>query len=349
MFKTKNLLTIVCWLFIAPFTCAEPSIAADFKPAQLDSQGRFENNPKIKKSAPLAVTLPFFARRFATNFRSGDGAPAHTPNDGIALRANTDTPTVTWVGHSTLLVQLEGVNFLTDPIWSNTPSPVQFLGPSRWVAAGIAIADLPSIDFVLISHNHYDHLDLPTLKTLAQRNPQTQFLVPLGNRQLLEKKGIKQVHEFNWGDQMEIKGITVHCLPAQHWSKRGIADTRKTLWASWAVIGEQRRFYFSGDTGYFEGFKQIGDKLGPFDLAAVPIGAYEPRAMMRTSHTNPEEALQAAIDLRANKAVGIHFGTFDLSDEALEEPPQRFKAAALESALGIKNAWIFSVGETRSF
>ncbi|MFW2421336.1 MAG: MBL fold metallo-hydrolase [Porticoccaceae bacterium] len=349
MFKNKNLLTIICWLLIAPFTCAEPSIAADFKPAQLDSHGRFENNPKIEKNAPLAVTLPFFARRFATNFRSGDGAPAHTPNDGVALRANTGTPTVTWVGHSTLFVQIEGVNFLTDPIWSNTPSPVPFLGPSRWVAAGIAIADLPSIDFVVISHNHYDHLDLPTLKILAQRNPQTQFLVPLGNRQLLEKNGINQVHEFNWGDQIKIKGITVHCLPAQHWSKRGIADTRKTLWASWAVIGEQRRFYFSGDTGYFEGFKYIGDKLGPFDLAAVPIGAYEPRAMMRTSHTNPEEALQAAVDLRANKAIGIHFGTFDLSDEALEEPPQRFKAAALESTLGIKNAWIFNVGETRSF
>lgn len=154
---------------------------------------------------------------------------------------------------------------------------------------------------------------------------------------------------MNWGQTAVYEGITVHCLPSQHWSKRSLTDDHKTLWSSWAVTGADKRFYFAGDTGYFSGFKDIGDKLGPFDLAAVPIGAYEPRAMMRESHLDPEEALQAAIDLKAKSAIAIHFGTFDLSDEPLTEPPLRFRNAARHSELGEEAAWIFKIGETREF
>jgi N-acyl-phosphatidylethanolamine-hydrolysing phospholipase D len=171
----------------------------------------------------------------------------------------------------------------------------------------------------------------------------------VGNGKLLRKKGIKQVRELNWGDTASIKGATIHCLPTQHWSKRSLTDTRKALWSSWAVTGPQRRFYFSGDTGYFAGFKEIGDKLGPFDLAAVPIGAYKPNAMMKVSHMNPEEAVQAALDIKAERAVAIHFGTFNLSDEPLTEPPLRFKAAAETTGLGADNSWVLAIGETRRF
>ena len=320
-----------------------------FDSAPIDKQGRFTNYQADLSHGSAAVRLSFFLRRIGTVFRSDEGAPKKVANDGSILRNNSGTPTATWIGHATLLVQMDGVNFLTDPIWSQTPSPVPFIGPSRWVDPGLALEDLPTIDFVVISHNHYDHLDLPSLRKLAALNSETVFFVPQGNGDLLRKNGIDQVRELNWGDTASYKGTTIHCLPTQHWSKRSLTDTRKALWSSWAITGTERRFYFAGDTGYFEGFKEIGAKLGPFDLAAVPIGAYEPNAMMEASHMNPEEAVQAAIDVQTNIAVAMHFGTFDLSDEPISEPPLRFKAAAKETILGTTNSWILDIGETREF
>ena len=317
-----------------------------FNAAPKDERGRFINTDKNLSRGSKAVQLSFFMRRFATVFRTGSGAPNLMPNDGVLLR-DSSTPRITWIGHATLLVQMDGVNFLTDPIWSKTPSPVPFLGPSRWVAPGVEIDDLPTIDFVVISHNHYDHLDLPTLRKLAQLNESTVFFVPLGNADLLQKNGIQQVREMDWGDRVAFKETTIYCLPTQHWSKRSLTDTQKSLWSSWAVIGPERRFYFAGDTGYFDGFKEIGDKLGPFDLAAVPVGAYEPSAMMKASHLNPEEAVQAAQDVQAKTAVAMHFGTFDLSDEPIDEPPLRFNAA-IEGAEAI-DGWVLDIGETRGF
>lgn len=215
---------------------------------------------------------------------------------------------------------MDHATFLTDPIWSETASPVSFAGPTRLVAPGVKLEDLPPIDFVVISHNHYDHMDLPTLVALAERSPHTRFFVPLDNGDLLRDSGIDNVRELDWGDSETYAGVRVHCLPAQHWSKRGIGDDRTMLWSSWAVVGPERRFYFAGDTGYFDGFARVAAALGPFDLAAVPIGAYEPSAMMRPSHMNPEEAVRAAVDLEARRAVAMHYGTFQLSDEPLEEP-----------------------------
>ena len=209
--------------------------------------------------------------------------------------------------------------------------------------------DLPPIDFVVISHNHYDHLDLPTLKALAQRSPVTRFFVALGNAALLQDAGIENVTERDWGSSVRFEGLSIHCLPSQHWSKRSLNDTNESLWSSWAIIGRDRRFYFSGDTGYFDGFKAIGSRLGPFDLVAVPIGAYEPIEMMRESHMNPEQAVKATQDLQARAAIAIHFGTFDLSDEPLAEPPIRSGNAAEKSLLGRENAWILDIGETREF
>ncbi|MCL4106656.1 UNVERIFIED_CONTAM: hypothetical protein GTU68_009790 [Idotea baltica] len=290
-------------------------------------------------------------RRFGTYFRSDEGAPLSVANDGAFLReyGSHNKPTVTWIGHATLLVQFDGVTFLTDPTWSNRPSPVPLLGPSRFVEPGLKFDDLPPIDFVIISHNHYDHLDLPTLRAIANRNSNTVFFVPLGNGDLLRGEKISNVTELDWGQVANYKGVTVHCLPSQHWSKRSLSDDHKALWSSWAVTGTHRRFYFAGDTGYFPGFEDIGKKLGPFDLAAVPIGAYQPRAMMRESHMNPEEAVRAAVDLEAETAIAIHFGTFDLSDEPLDEPPRLFLEAAATTELGSSNSWVLKIGETREF
>jgi N-acyl-phosphatidylethanolamine-hydrolysing phospholipase D len=256
---------------------------------------------------------------------------------------------VTWIGHSTLLIEMDGVRFLTDPIWSKRASPIPWLGPARLVEPGIAFDDLPAIDFVLISHNHYDHLDLPTLERLAERDPNVTFYVPLGNADLLRSRGIARVEELDWTERAIFSGVEIHCLPAQHWSKRSMTDDLETLWSSWAVIGPERRFYFAGDTGYFGGFAEVGDALGPFDLAAVPIGAYEPSELMRLSHMDPEEALRAAIDLGARTAVAIHFGTFELTDEPLAEPPQRFLTAASGQSPSLLTAWVLSIGEIRQF
>lgn len=325
-----------------------------FEPAPRAADGRFVNGAGDIAHGSIKDRIPFMLRRFGGMLRSSADAPRLVANNGALLRANTSQSTATWIGHATVLVQMQGATFLTDPIWSNTPSPIPFVGPRRYVPPGMALADLPVIDFVLISHNHYDHLDLPTLRKLAKRNPKAVFFVPLGNGELLRKQGIEQVQELDWGDTVQLAGLTIYCLPSQHWSKRSLRDDHRALWSSWAVTGPQRRFYFAGDSGYFDGFKTIGEKLGPFDLAALPIGAYQPQAMMRQSHMNPEQAVQAAQDLRADKAMAIHFGTFDLSDEPLAEPPRRFLEAALNSGADsteadLTEAWLFNIGQTRAF
>jgi len=320
-------------------------------PAPRDEKGRFENIDRTIGHGTLGVRLSFFRRRIAASFSPRGGAPRVLTNDGAFLRENVrnSAPTVTWVGHATLLVQMDQMTFLTDPIWSKVASPLSFTGPKRLVPPGIALEDLPVIDFVLISHNHYDHLDLATLEALARRDPETRFFVPLANGALLRRRGITNVHELDWGDTVAVGDGAVVCLPAQHWSRRGLFDERRSLWSSWAVIGPERRFYFGGDTGYFSGFQTIGKAYGPFDLAAMPIGAYEPVAMMRESHLDPEEAVTAGIDVGATRLLGIHFGTFDLADEPLDEPPRRMREAGRQQGLSDEQVWIMDVGETRQF
>jgi N-acyl-phosphatidylethanolamine-hydrolysing phospholipase D len=171
--------------------------------------------------------------------------------------------------------------------------------------------------------------------------------VPLANRATLERAGIDGVTEMDWWDRKRIGSVVVHCVPAQHWSRRGLLDADRALWAGWVVIGDDRRFYFAGDTGLFAGFETIAERLGPFDLAALPIGAYEPEAMMSGAHLNPEEAVQAAVTLRAHRSLAIHFGTFDLSDEPLDDPPHRFLTAARQAGRSDGHDWVFAVGETR--
>jgi N-acyl-phosphatidylethanolamine-hydrolysing phospholipase D len=314
------------------------------RPAHHTRSG-FRNTATLPR-AGLDVTLPFFLRRAAGFWRDRPGAPPMVTNDGALLRESVHhgTPTVTWIGHATMLVQMDYVSFLTDPTWSSTASPLAFLGPRRFVPPALAFDVLPPIDFVLISHNHYDHLDVPTVRRLAAAG--ARVLVPLKVGALLRRAGIGPVDELDWWEERRIGDVTVHCVPGQHWSGRSIADQSATLWGGWAVVGPTQRFYFAGDTGYFPGFAEIGRRLGPFGLAAVPIGAYEPQAMMRPVHLNPEEALQAGLDVGAEIMIGMHYGTFDLTDEPLDEPPRRFRAEGLRRGLA-ETVWTPPLGETR--
>ncbi len=324
--------------------CLVSSIAAARPPHHTD--GGFRNLADVAHAGP-DVTVPFFLRRVWTTLVGREGAPRVVPNDGAFLRTNArhSVPTVTWIGHSTVLVQMDGVSFLTDPVWSERASPFEFAGPKRMVPPGVAFDALPPIDFVVVSHSHYDHADVPTLVRLAETG--ARVFVPLELGAVLREAGVDAVEELDWWDERTVGAVTIHCVPAQHWSARSLGDRDRTLWSGWVVAGPSRRFYFAGDTGYFAGFADIGARLGPFDLAAVPIGAYEPAAMMRPFHMNPEEAVHAALDVHAKAALGIHYGTFDLTDEPPDEPPRRFHAQA--STTNNIQAWTFDIGETRDW
>ncbi len=265
-------------------------------------------------------------------------------NDGQFLRENTDEFTVTWIGHSTLLIQIDGINILTDPIWSERCSPVNFAGPKRHVPPGLVFDDLPEIDVVLISHDHYDHLDKATIKMLGNK---PLYLVPLGIGAILREWGITHYSEMDWWDSMKFNGAEIVCVPAQHFSGRSLFNRNKTLWSGWVVQGKSQNFYFAGDTGYFPGFKEIGKRYGPFDLAALPIGAYLPRWFMGPIHLSPDEAVDAYIDLRAKMFVAIHWGTFELADEPLDEPPKALAQALREKNLSDNDFWVLNHGETR--
>lgn len=289
----------------------------------------------------VLVAVPFFARKIWTSVVGREGAAPLVPWDRRALEEN---PSVTWIGHSTLLVRMDGVTFLTDPIYSERASPLSFAGPKRLVPPGVPLDALPRVDFVTLSHDHYDHTDLPTIEALARRG--TRFVGGLGMGDLVRSVG-GEVVELDWWQSTRTGNVDVHCVPAQHFSGRSFTGQGRRLWAGWVVAGPTRRFYHAGDTGWFDGFAEIGRRLGPVDLAAVPIGAYDPPEIMRFVHLNAEEAVRAAVDVGARLAVAMHWGTFDLTDEPIDEPPRRFRAAAEVAGLGADRAWVLAVGETR--
>jgi N-acyl-phosphatidylethanolamine-hydrolysing phospholipase D len=291
----------------------------------------------------LARNSAFFARRIWVSLSPRPGAAPLVPYDSAAIARN---PSLTWIGHSTFLVRMDGVTFLTDPMFSKYASPLSFAGPRRMVPPGVPLDEVPGLDFALLSHDHYDHADFSSVKRLAQRG--VRFVVPRGLGEWVRSAGGEAI-ELGWWESTELNGVGIHCVPARHFSGRSLADQGRRLWAGWVVIGPTRRFYHTGDTAYSADLAAIGERLGPIDLATVPIGAYVPARIMHPVHTTPEEALRLGLDVKAERIVAMHFGIFDLADEPPAEPPERFRAEAGRLGLGEDRAWVLSVGETRGW
>jgi L-ascorbate metabolism protein UlaG (beta-lactamase superfamily) len=234
---------------------------------------------------------------------------------------------VTLVNHSSLLLQLRGFHILTDPIWSERASPFTWIGPRRRRKPGVRWEDLPRIDVVLLSHNHYDHLDLATLRRLAGRG-QSQFIVPVGVGRLLRSRNIGPVHELDWGESLPVGPTAIHSVPAAHFSARGILDRNRTLWCGYVIQAAGHNIYFAGDTAFGDHFARIRDRFGSPRLALLPIGAYEPRWFMSPVHMAPDEAVRAHEVLAARTSIAIHHGTFQLGDEGVDAPKLRLRACA---------------------
>jgi N-acyl-phosphatidylethanolamine-hydrolysing phospholipase D len=268
-------------------------------------------------------------------------------------------PAVTWIGHATALVQASGLNVLTDPIFSPRASPVQFLGPARAQPPGIALADLPRIDVVLISHNHYDHLDRRSIVALKnQAGGAPLYLAPIGIKAWLERLGVEHAVELDWWEKHVHAGVEFHFTPAQHWSGRALHDRNKTLWGAWAIIGEDFHWFFSGDTGYSQDFsdtrryfayRQTATQGGGFDVALIAVGACLPRWFMQMQHVDLDEAVQIHLDLSAKCSVGVHWGTFALADDPLDQPLHELARVRMLKGVSEESFFLLAVGGTRRF
>ena len=273
----------------------------------------------------------------------------------IRPRAAAGDFTATWIGHSTVLLQLGGVNALTDPVFSERAFPVQWMGPRRVMDPGLTIEALPPLDLVLLSHSHYDHLDRPAVIRLARSQPDATWVVPLGLGAYIRPWGVRRVIELDWWQETVAAGVRITATPARHFSARRPGDRNRTLWCGFAVESAGRRVFFAGDTAYHPEFGKVAERAGPFDLVMLPIGAYDPRWFMHVVHVDPEEAVRVYQDLVAAHPaaplalmLGLHWGTFRLTDEPMDEPPRRTAARWREAMLPEDRLWIAAVGETRS-
>lgn len=255
--------------------------------------------------------------------------------------------TITFVGHATFIIQTRSVTFITDPMFSERAGPLSFFGPRRVRAPGVSLDLLPKIDVVLLSHNHYDHCDLASLKAI-QRRFDPLLVTPLRNGRLPRGAGYRRVEELDWWEQARTSPLPITVTPAQHFSARTPFNRNRELWGSFVVEIEGRRLFFGADSGYAPHFREVRERLGAIDLALLPIGAYEPRWFMRVMHMNPAEAVQAHRDLGSAQSVGMHFGTFQLTAEAIDAPLHALDAALRESALDGSEFRTLEFGESLS-
>ena len=276
--------------------------------------------------------------------------PTHLPNKVYPLPAvaPTDKAVLTFINHATFLVRFQNLTVLTDPIFSKRASPFSFMGPKRARDPGVALEELPPVDVVIISHNHYDHLDIESLRKLdAKFHP--LFLVPLGDEKLLKENGIQNVREMDWWQTQQVKEVKIHFTPAKHWSARGLFDKCESLWGSYLIEAPEMKVYFGGDTGYSTHFTELKEKLGSPQVALLPIGAYEPRYFMKFAHMNPEEAVQAHLDLGAPLSIGMHLGTFQLTDEGIDDPLKALVEARLKFKVNDADFKVLDHGESIGF
>lgn len=261
--------------------------------------------------------------------------------------APNEKVSATFINHATFLLQFQGLNVLTDPVYSERTSPYTFAGPKRAKEPGMPFDTLPPIDVVIVSHNHYDHLDIETLKNLDKKfHP--LFLVPLGDEVHLGKAGIQNVKALDWWEEVRVKDVRFIFAPAQHWSARSLWDKNECLWGSFMIDNGAIKVYHAGDTGLGPHFKDIKSRLGAPDIALLPIGAYKPRWFMKYYHMDPEDSVKAHFDLGATRSIGMHFGTFQLTDEGVDEPENELKIFREKAGLSDKDFMILEQGQTFS-
>jgi len=258
---------------------------------------------------------------------------AITVSDEWKNLAPQSTHYAVWIGHATYLLNTGDLTVLTDPVFSERASPVSWAGPERLIPPVISLEQLPSIDAVVISHNHYDHLDLSSLKTLQKNNPSMLIFVPQGDKALLDAEGLINVSQFRWWQNVKVNQTEFTFTPVQHWSGRGITGKNTSLWGGWFLKSPSISVYHAGDTGYSNDFVVTQERLGTPDVAFIPIGAYKPRSYMKNQHVNPAEAVQIALDLQVTRSFGMHWGTFVLTDEPIEEPRTMLVQALKERKL----------------
>ena len=248
-----------------------------------------------------------------------------------------------WIGHSTFIIKVNNLTILTDPVFSDRASPFRRFGPKRLIPPSISLEELPKIDVVTISHNHYDHLDIRSLKKLSKINPDLIFLIPKGDLDIFKKRRITNVKEFVWWEDIIIDEFTFTFTPVQHWSARGLFDRNESLWGGWFIKGKEFSIYHAGDTGYSKDFVKTKEKLGSPKYAFIPIGAYDPEWFMSESHVNPEDAIRIMNDLDAEYSFGMHWGTFTLTSEDTTAPRERLKKSLTRR--NINNFDILTPGE----
>ncbi len=304
---------------------------------------RFVNSTPMEKSAGDFIKLAWGAITASRPWPTWvdveqQRAPFPTVRDGLS---------VTFINHATFLIQVDGFNILTDPIYSERASPFRGLGPRRVHAPGIPLEQLPPIDLVLISHNHYDHLDADTLQRLARRQARSPLILAgLGNGQLFDRLGLSEHHELDWEEAVEFGALEVIFTESRHRSGRGLGDQMKTLWGAFILKTSAGNIYFAGDTGYGPHLYRAGKRHGPFLLSLLPIGAYEPRWFMADVHLDPHEAVQAHLDLRSAHSIAMHFGTFQLTYEGIGEPVADLRQALADFGLDPRDFDVLQPGET---
>ena len=303
--------------------------------------GRFDERASVPARGPKEILrwklLDPLRGRGAPKDRTGFETPR--VDGGPALLAR---PSITWIGHASFVFRLGGQLVATDPIFSTRISGVV----KRLVAPGIALEALPPLDVVTVSHNHLDHLDLPTIKRLGAG---PTYVAPIGHERWLRGAGAEKIVELDWWQSTKIGGLEITLVPARHWSMRAPWNRNDALWGGFVYRGAEGAGYHSGDTAYFDGFAEIGRRLGPIDWAMLPIGSYEPRWFMHSQHMNPDDALKAFVDLRARTFVAMHWGTFRLTDEPMGEPAEKIQRLFADARLDPQRLWLMAVGENRAF
>ncbi|MEN8135530.1 MAG: MBL fold metallo-hydrolase [Thermodesulfobacteriota bacterium] len=348
-----SLLFAACFLFlgnIGPAACVNSQQATEQQVLPTHHSKDGFDNPHLQKEKhgflKYLKMRHFSGEEYADYASNAHKVPTMAPdlerirNPGAELQ-------VTWVGHATILIQYRGLNILTDPMFSDRASPLSFSGPKRYHPPALPIEDLPKIDYIVLSHNHYDHLDKKSVQALGSG---PLWLVPLRLKEWFVDAGINKdrVIEFDWWDTQHFSPVTLTATPAQHWSARTLWDRKKTLWSSWMLEIDDRTIWYSGDTGYNPyQFQEIGEKFPKIDLALISIGAYEPRWFMKDMHINPAEAVQIHKDINSRYSLGIQWGSFQLTAEPIDDPPIKLREALVKNGLPLNNFETMMIGETK--